>query len=272
MEKYSGIKVIEFHDWNAWYADGKIEIKSLNKKCKFYSNMGVVLKGDDCKEHGIVKGDYIVRITSNSPCNIYPKNTEQTIALELLRDDSIKLVTILGAAGSGKTLLACAYAIHQHKKNNIAKIVIAKSLTPVGRDIGYLKGTMNDKMMPWLGPFKDNFIHCDIPYYQMEKMIQDDELEITPITFIQGRSISNSVIIIDEAQNLEANILKQIISRAGEGTKVIILGDPSQVFEKINTTGLEAIVEKGKDSPLIGHITMRKSLRSDLAHWAVENL
>lgn len=272
MEKYNGIKVIEFHDWNNWFKDGRVDIKDLNKKCKFYDNMGIVLKGDDCKEHGIVKGDQIVRSTVYNPCNISPKNTEQTIALELLRDDSIKLVTILGAAGSGKTLLACAHALHQYKKNNIAKIVIAKSLTPVGRDIGYLKGTMNDKMMPWLGPFKDNFIHCDVPYYQMEKMIQDDELEITPITFIQGRSISNAIIIIDEAQNLDANILKQIISRAGEGTKVIVLGDPSQVFEKLVNPGLETIVEKGKDSSLVGHIRMQKSLRSDLAAWAVENL
>jgi PhoH-like ATPase len=133
---------------------------------------------------------------------------------------------------------------------------------------------MEDKVRPWLGPFYDNFIHCNVPDYAMDRMMETNELEITPITFIQGRSITNAVIIIDEVQNLDGDVIKQIITRASEGTEIILLGDQTQVFERgvKHNRSIEFLVEKAKTSNLVGHIHLSKSLRSPLADWAVENL
>lgn len=275
---YEGIHVIEnFDKWNEWFSKEKeIHIDHLPVDI-YHQNMGIVFKAQadenlpKTKEHGIVKGEHVVHLKKYYPCGIKPFNTEQTIALELLSDETIPLVTMFGNSGSGKTLLACAHASHSLKKGLVEKIVIAKSLTPVGKEIGFLKGTMQEKVLPWLGPFLDNFEKCDMPKFYIEKMITEGKIEISPITFIQGRSISNSIIIVDEVQNLEMNIIKQIITRAAENCKIILLGDPSQRFEN-GLIDLDSFIEKGKDSELVGHIFFRKSVRSPIAEWAVQNL
>ena len=275
---YQGIKVIEnFDKWDEWFSREKeIHLDQLPHS-DYFQNMGVVFKAAQCedlpktKEHGIVKGEHVVHLKKYFPCGVKPLNTEQTIALELLNDDTIPLVTLFGNAGSGKTLLACAHAAHSLKKGLVNKIVIAKSLTPVGREIGYLKGTLQEKILPWLGPFLDNFEKCELPRFHIEKMIAEGKIEITPITFIQGRSISNSIIIVDEVQNLDMNVIKQIVTRAADNCKIILLGDPSQRFEK-GSLDLTDFIEKGKMSDLVGHIFFRKSVRSPLAQWAVTNL
>lgn len=268
------IVVIEdFEDWNDWYANGAIEIVNLKTSIQFHENQGVVLKGAGCKEHGIVKKDKIVRIKEYAPSDIAPRNTEQKIALALLRDHTIPLTVLSGVAGSGKTLLACAHALQRlQSRDNITKIIIAKSMTPVGREVGFLPGTMEEKVLPWLGPFYDNFVNCGYMPAQIEKMIQDGALEITPITYIQGRSISNAILIIDEVQNLDINVLKQIVTRAAAGTQIILLGDQSQVFERVKDQSLDFLLQKGKNSPLVGTIHLEKTLRSPIADWAVKNL
>lgn len=276
---YQGLAVVEnFENWNAFYnKEKKMSLSHLPQDIKYHQNMGIVLKSpvyDDLpktKEHGIVKGDYVYWVKKYAPCGIKPLNTEQTIGLELLNDESIPLVTMMGSAGSGKTLLACAHAIHNLKKGNVDKIVIAKSLTPVGREIGYLKGTMEEKVLPWLGPFVDNFEKCGIGRAELDKLIASEQIEISPITFIQGRSISNSIIIVDEIQNLELDVIKQIITRAADNCKIILLGDPSQRFER-GSLNLEAFVEKAKETELVGHIFFRKTVRSPIAKWAAKNL
>jgi PhoH-like ATPase len=276
---YQGLSVIEnFEDWNNWFnKEKKISLNDLPKDIEYCQNMGIVLKSpvyDDLpktKQHGIVKGDSVVHLKKYHPCGIKPFNTEQSIALELLNDDSIPLVTMLGSAGSGKTLLACAHAMHSLKKGCVEKIVIAKSMTPVGREIGFLKGTLEEKVLPWLGPFRDNMEKCGVSTYDLEKLILEESVEITPITFIQGRSISNSIIIVDEIQNLDMDVIKQVVTRAADNCKILLLGDPSQRFER-GSINLEAFVEKGKSSELVGHIFFRKSVRSPIAEWAVQNL
>jgi PhoH-like ATPase len=162
--------------------------------------------------------------------------------------------------------------MQQLRHGDKTKIVIAKSMTPVGREIGHLKGSMEDKVKPWLGPFYDNFIQCGVAPYEIDDMIERDILEITPITFIQGRSITNAIIIIDEVQNLDMNILKQIITRAAEGSQIILLGDQTQVFERVNSSSITTLVEKGRNSKVVGTIHLSKSLRSKLADWAVKHL
>lgn len=269
------IAVVEnFDRWNEWYQDGKVELTTLGSPEDFHPNQGVVLKGAGSKEHGLVKGEHVVRVRPYYPSDVSPKNSEQTLALGLLRDSGIPLTVLSGVAGSGKTMLACAHALERlhNKKDNITKIVIAKSMTPVGREIGFLKGDMQEKVLPWLGPFYDNFLNCGYEPYRIEKMIEDGILEITPVTFIQGRSISNAVIIIDEIQNLDILILKQIITRAAEGTQIILLGDQSQVFEKVSSKSLEYLLNKSKSSSLVGAIHLEKTLRSPIADWAVKNL
>lgn len=276
LEKYTGVKTVVFSDWDKLYQFNEIPLTALDPKHVYYQNMIVVLKSSEnesIKDFCIVKGSVIQRIVKHyNPRNIKPKNNEQRFTLELLHDKDIKLVTISGAAGSGKTLLSCAYALEELNQGHIRKIIITKSLTPVGKEIGYLKGTLEEKILPWLGSFKDNFEKCGYSLIQLEEMIKREQLEISPITFIQGRSICNSIILIDECQNLDIAVIKQIITRAGQNTKVVLLGDQSQVFEKVKGNTMEYLAEKGKDSTLIGHITLFKTIRSSLAEWAVKNL
>jgi len=265
----------KFDQWDDWF--GKNNKIYVGDDKNYIQNMGVVLKSEateavpKAKDHGIVKGEYIVHLKQYHPCKVKPANTEQTIALELLRDDTIPLVTMLGAAGGGKTYLACAHALHALQKEQVSRVIIAKSLVPVGKDVGYLKGDLLEKVKPWLGSFYDNFLKLGKSNFEIDNMITSGKIEISPITFIQGRSISDAELIIDEIQNLDLLIIKQIITRAGSNCKVLLLGDPSQRFER-GSIDLPLLVDKCKSSSLTGHIYFRKSIRSPLAQWAVENL
>lgn len=267
------LRIKGFNGWNDWYESKCITLNSLDIEGEVYENQGVVIDGLGAIQVGLVKGRTIVQSKQYHPCKISPKNEEQAIALSMLSDNSIPLSILSGVAGSGKTLLACAHAIHQFKKGNISRIVIAKSMTPVGREVGFLKGSLEEKTKPWLGPFYDNFLQCGVTSYEMDKMVDHDELEITPISFIQGRSIPNAIIIIDEVQNLEMNVVKQIITRAAENTQIILLGDQTQVFERsLKEQTLTHLINKSKHSELVASIHLSKSLRSPIADWAVENL
>jgi PhoH-like ATPase len=271
---YQGIKVIEeFDKWNEFNdKDTRVTVAELPEG-EYYENMGVVLKCSDPKgkDHAIVKNQTLVPLKNYYPSKVKPANTEQAIALELLRDDSIPLVTLFGAAGSGKTFLACAHILHALAKGNTSRVIIAKSMTPVGREIGFLPGGLEDKVNVWLGAFFDNFQKLGKPKYEIEEEVRSGKIEITPITFIQGRSLSNTILVVDEVQNLDMDIIKQIITRAGNGCKIILLGDPTQRFET-GVIDLTALAEKCKRSKLVGHISFKKSVRSPLAQWAVENL
>ena len=267
------IEILElghFNNWNEWYSKKRIALTEL--EITAHENQPVVLGLDEDKQLGIVKGGYIVPLLEYFPSKIGAKNDEQKIALSLLKDESIPLKIISGVAGSGKTMLACAHAMQQLRRGSKTKIIIAKSMTPVGREIGHLKGSMEDKVKPWLGPFYDNFIECGVAPYEIDAMVDDGVMEITPITFIQGRSISNAIIIIDEVQNLDMNVLKQIITRAAQGSEIILLGDGTQIFERVKSGSIETLVEKGRESNVVGAIHLSKSLRSSLADWAVTNL
>ena len=259
----------DFQDWNTWYKKEKVAIP---ENAITYPNQAVVLKGGEAKAHGLIKGSNIVKVPDYYPKGIVPKNTEQTLALGLLADKGIPLTILSGVAGSGKTLLSCAHALQRLQDGEVSKILIAKSMTPIGREIGFLPGGLDEKASVWLGPFYDNFLVAGVPDYEIEDMIEKSELEITPITFIQGRSISNTILIIDEVQNLSINILKQIITRASEGSEVILLGDPSQRFERNMINPIASLIEAGRSSDLVGHIDLIKSIRSPIAKWAVNNL
>lgn len=270
MTEYLVVK--GFKAWNKWFEKGSIGINEVAKEGDFYENQGVILQDDDCEEMGIVKGDRIYSLFKYFPSGIAPKNGDQLFALHILKDENIPLKILSGVAGSGKTLMACAHAVEQMERGDKARIVIAKSMVPVGRDIGFLKGDLYDKVRPWLGPFYDNFINCGIPPYKIDEMIEKGDIEIVPITFIQGRSLSNTIVIIDEVQNLDMNVIKQIITRAADSTEIILLGDQTQKFSHHSDLSIDILLQKGRMSPLVGSVHMSKSLRSPLADWAVNSL
>lgn len=212
---------------------------------------------------------------------VVPRNKEQGFAYDLLFDDNIPLVSLIGKAGSGKTLMAIAAGMEQTLGTNrimdlttpkYKKIVVSRPVQPLGKDIGFLPGTMNEKMLPWLMPIQDNmqFILGN-DRTMLRSYLETGEIEIEALTYIRGRSISNAFVIIDEAQNLTAHEVKTIITRIGENTKIVLTGDIEQIdniYTNETSNGLAYAVERFKDSQLSGHITFKKGERSKIATLA----
>lgn len=285
---YTGVAVIEeMIDLNLLFKERELVLTDQlrTQLIKLYPNMCLVLKSGKQSGLVIVKDNKLKLVDDNIKLSdISPRNKEQRFLMSLLKDKDIDLITISGKAGSGKTLLSLAYAWEQLKSGAVNKIVLCKSLSPVGREIGFLKGDLLEKVTPWLGAFLDNFQVLGVPEYEIEELMNPEKryqarkiekIEVSPITFIQGRSISNAVIIIDEAQNLSREIVKQVLTRPAENTKIILLGDLDQIFEKGVTkesNGFKAVIDAGKESKFIGHIHLLKSERSRLTDWASDNL
>ena len=210
---------------------------------------------------------------------VHPRNKEQGMAFDLLFDDDVPLVSLIGKAGSGKTLMAIAAGLEQtlgKKDAKYRRIVISRPVQPMGKDIGFLPGTLENKMLPWLKPIQDNiqFIMGN-DRTMLEAYVEKGQIEIEALTYIRGRSISNAFVIIDEAQNLTAHEVKTIITRIGENTKIVLTGDIEQidnVYTNETNNGLTYAVEKFKTSDLSGHITFKKGERSKLATAAARLL
>ncbi len=212
---------------------------------------------------------------------VFARNTEQKQAMELLMDERIKLVTLVGKAGTGKTLLAIATALEQVVERKLyKKIFIARPVVPMGNDIGFLPGTEKEKMQPWMLPIYDNieFLASNkgqTSSNEAEKVVAGLEslglLKVEPLTYIRGRSIPQGFIIIDEAQNLTPHEVKTIITRVGKDTKIVFTGDPDQIdnpYLDANSNGLAYIAEKMKNEILVGHIRLVKGERSEISELA----
>jgi PhoH-like ATPase len=212
---------------------------------------------------------------------IQPRNIEQAMALQLLTDDAIRLVTLVGSAGTGKTLLALATGMHKVLQEQIySKLLVSRPIMPLGKDIGYLPGSKDEKMTHWMGPIFDN-LHFILAAEESEpdevirRLLEDGTITMEALTYIRGRSISRHYLIVDEAQNLTPHEVKTIISRAGEGTKVILTGDPNQIdnpYLDASSNGLTYTVKHLYGEELFGHITLQTSERSRLAALAVDKL
>ncbi|MBI1836123.1 MAG: PhoH family protein [Flavobacteriia bacterium] len=223
------------------------------------------------------KTDQIERIEKEFVYGIKPKNAEQAFALNALLNDDIKLVAVQGVAGTGKTLIALASALEQAK--SYQQIILARPIIPLSnRDIGFLPGDANDKISPYMEPLWDNLKFIKSQFGENEKkhkaileMEQSGKIIITPLAFIRGRSFSNILFIIDEAQNLTPHEVKTIITRAGENTKIIFTGDVHQIdtpYLDENSNGLAYLIDRLKGRDLFAHVKLEKGERSDLANLA----
>ena len=214
---------------------------------------------------------------------IQPKNLGQRFAFDILLDDRIPLVTMTGQAGTGKTLLALAAGLHKVlDQHRYRRLLVTRPVIPMGKDVGYLPGDKDEKLRPWMQPIYDNLEYLMAGIYKeqmaadMIRNIQEKGIfEAEALTYIRGRSIPQQFIIVDEAQNLTPHEVKTIVSRAGEGTKIVLTGDPNQIdhpYLDFRSNGLCYAVEKFKDNPLAGHVTLTKGQRSELAEQAAKLL
>ena len=220
---------------------------------------------------------------------IMARNVQQTMALDLLLDDEIKLITLIGMAGSGKTLMAIAAGMAKvFGEQRYDKLLVARPIMPMGRDIGYLPGDKDEKLAAWMQPIFDNLTylmstrgadaqHADSkPVEQrLNQLMSSGQLVLEPLTYIRGRSIPHQFLIVDEAQNLTPHEVKTIVSRVGEGTKIVLTGDVAQIdnpYLDASSNGLAYMIERLKGQPMTGHITLARSERSQLASIAAELL
>lgn len=263
---------------------------SVTLEREFLPNQDITLVDKMNPSHtalGMAKGKSskivpLVELPKLGVSRIQPRNREQRFALNLLLQDSIKLVTLVGKAGTGKTLLAIAAGLQKVADEKLyTRLLISRPVVPMGKDIGFLPGDINEKLTPWMQPLYDNF---DLIFGTQdtkekpghwrrghEELIEMGLLQIEPLTYIRGRTIPQQFLIIDEAQNLTPHEVKTIITRAGEGTKVVLTGDPDQIdnpYIDAASNGLTYVVERFKYEPLAGHITLSKGERSGLAERA----
>jgi PhoH-like ATPase len=222
------------------------------------------------------------KIPAAGVSRISPRNREQKFALELLLRDSISLVTLVGMAGTGKTLVAVAAGLQKVADERLyTRLLISRPVVPMGKDIGYLPGDINEKLTPWMQPLYDNFdliFNTQEPFGKprhwrrgYEELIEQGLLQIEPLTYIRGRTIPKQFLVVDEAQNLTPHEVKTILTRAGEGTKIVLTGDVDQIdnpYVDAASNGLTYVVEKFKGESIAGHITLTKGERSSLAERA----
>jgi PhoH-like ATPase len=277
-DAYTGVSVVEAtpSQIEDFYDVGYTTIDE-----EFYPNEFLVLKSDRQSALAIYKDKQIKRLIfanqkSMNVQGISPRNKEQTFAFEALLNPDIHMVTLTGKAGSGKTLIAVAAAVHLLQAKVYKKIIVSRSAQSMSQDIGFLPGDIKEKMLPWIQPIIDNFkiVFGDTKssnYFEL--MMEKGIIEIQALSHIRGRSLPDTIFILDEAQNITYHEAKAVITRMGEGSKLIMLGDTEQIDAPhldSATSGLTAVAEKFKDFDLSAHITLLKGERSKLATYAAQ--
>jgi len=218
-----------------------------------------------------------LRVPSEGVMGIRPRNREQSFALDMLLDENIKLVTLIGKAGTGKTLLALAAALKRTIEDGMySRVLVSRPIIPLGRDLGFLPGSVDEKLNPWLQPIFDNLellvgASSSKKGLSLPKLIDDGHIQVEPLTYIRGRSLPHQYLVVDEAQNLTPHEVKTIITRSGQGTKVVLTGDPFQIdnpYVDSSSNGLTIVADRFKGENLAGHVMLAKGERSDLAELA----
>lgn len=261
-------------------------LKSQEKKRVFYSNEYILFKDRaNAKQSALARyskrEDAFLSLTHiQSVLGIQPRNMEQSFALDGLLNDDIFLMSLVGKAGTGKTLLALAVGLYKIlKENSFQKLLVSRPIFPMGRDIGYLPGDVEEKLNPWMQPIFDNIEFLmgldKQAASRARELLRRGVVNIEPLTYIRGRSIPNQFFIVDEAQNLTPHEIKAIITRAGQGTKVVLTGDCSQIdnpYIDMANSGLTHSVERFKREELAAHVSLSKGERSPLAELAANLL
>jgi PhoH-like ATPase len=274
---------------NEFYTNGFVPVEPAGEPPP--PNEFVVLRDRSNPQHSAV-GKYsaakqayvpLIKMPKEGVWGIRPRNKEQSFAMDLLLNDEIRLVTIVGKAGTGKTLLAIAAGLQKTMEETVyQKLLVSRPIFPLGRDIGYLPGDVEEKLNPWMQPIFDNVEYL-MNLSRSEKkagrgyheLVDLGIMEIEPLTYIRGRSIPNQYMVVDEAQNLTPHEVKTIITRVGDGTKIVLTGDPYQIdnpYVDQTNNGLIHVANRFKHERLAGHVTMSKGERSPLAELAANLL
>lgn len=285
---YGGYSTIKVHPSiiDEFYTYRSLPVKLLGLHYSFYPHEFVILKDEmgSGKSALLKLNEDASRLEplflSNEPVwGINARNAQQRMALELLLNDDIPLVTITGKAGTGKTLLALAAGLLKvEDEHKYKKLLIARPVVPMGKDIGFLPGEKEEKLRPWMQPIYDNleFLFDTKKSGDIEKILMGlGSIQVEALTYIRGRSIPGQFIIVDEAQNLTRHEVKTIVSRVGEGSKIVLMGDPEQIdhpYLDFSSNGLTGLVERFRDQGISGHITLEKGERSKLAQVAADLL
>ncbi len=287
-ELYAGTAevLVDKDEVDRFYGQGHIDLEG-----DFFPNQCITLVENGNPSHTAI-GRYqsslqrlnpLIRTPKDGLWGIHPRNREQQFALDLLLNDDIQLVTLVGKAGTGKTLLAIAAGLFKSAdEGSFSRLLVSRPIFPLGRDLGFLPGDVEEKLAPWMQPIFDN---VDLLLSGVEErgkrkrgykeLVDMGILEIEPLTYIRGRSIPRQYMIVDEAQNLTPHEIKTIITRAGEGTKIVLTGDPYQIdnpYVDASSNGLTYTVEKFKGQEIAGHVTLNKGERSSLAELAANLL
>lgn len=278
---YKGKTEVKYEDAeliNKFYREGNLKPREVTDN-KPSSNHFFILKNHSSSALGYYnsKSELIEPVNKLAAYGVKPKNAEQTFALQAIMNPENLLVTITGAAGTGKTLLALAGALEQRR--DFQQIYLARPIVPLSnKDIGYLPGDVKSKIDPYMQPLWDNlsfiknqFKESSKPFKKIDEMVETEKLRIVPLAYIRGRSLSNVIFIVDEAQNLTPHEVKTIITRAGENTKVIFTGDIFQIdtpYLDTQSNGLSYLVDRMHDNDLYAHINLEKGERSELANLA----
>lgn len=287
-DQYTGHMTLHVHPSviDEFYTYRVLSINQLGLKAALHPNEFVILRD----ELGTSKSA-LLKVTpdgqrleplhmSNDPVwGITARNAQQRMALELLLNDDIPLVTLTGRAGTGKTLLTLAAGLMKvEDEHKFKKLLIARPVVPMGKDIGYLPGEKEEKLRPWMQPIYDNleYLFDTKKSADLDKILMGlGSIQVEALTYIRGRSIPGQFIIIDEAQNLSKHEVKTIVSRVGENSKIVLLGDPEQIdhpYLDSQSNGLTYLVERFKEEGVSGHVTLEKGERSRLAQLATERL
>ncbi len=280
---YKGIRILEGVNQEAinklYESPEGVSISELSIESNLLGHQFFIMKnnGSSALAHYNPVNKMLNRVIKQTTYGIDPRNAEQTFAIEALSNPDIQLVSLTGKAGTGKTLLALAAALSQHKRYK--QIFLARPIVPLAnRDLGFLPGDLKEKMDPYMQPLYDNltvikhkFSHQSPEFLRINDMMKEEKLVITPLAYIRGRSLSSIFFIVDEAQNLTPHEIKTIITRAGEGTKMVFTGDIEQIdspYLDTASNGLSYLSDKMKNQDIFAHVNLVKGERSFLAELA----
>lgn len=275
-------------DVDAFFQHGHVAVKS---SAALRPNAAVMLRAAGAQghtalgRHDDVRSEIVaLRVGREGVMGVRPRNREQAFALDLLLDDSIRLITLVGKAGTGKTLLALAAGLKRTAEDGAySRLLVSRPIMPLGRDIGFLPGDVDEKLNPWMQPIFDNleflFSNGSLKAGRESRgfleLLENGTVQVEPLTYIRGRSLPHQYLIVDEAQNLTPHEVKTIITRCGEGTKIILTGDPHQIdnpYVDHASNGLSVVADRFKRERIAGHVVLAKGERSELAELAANLL